>query len=281
MTADALEGVKEQASQQFKEILCSVRKGYKPNYSCLLNTISYLQSEKIKPIYPLENPDIWLKADSEVVREQQNTVITIYIVNNINKIENIELCYTDQRDDHCIYRANKLNVYNIIPVVSQAITKDTIFTLKVLYVDGTTNNISITIKCAKAIHIGAIKEGQNFSDAQSSDPTNNQTYYVTRDTNEIIVKYKFQDPDLRYIYLEIPSDFLILSKMTTQSQTFTLEAFKVRDPFSNTTRGMVVHPGLNPGLHSFYTCYTYLQPLVKLDQEVIFHFSKPSQEVSS
>lgn len=159
-------------------------------------------------------------------------------------------------------------------VDSLPITKDTPFTFKVMYENGTELQAQCMTKVAYLAFIGLLPKWYNGSnvtydyllDLIVDDPLNNTIDTSGDSISEIKQKYSFSSPgELKHPFVALPKDYPNLVQLITPSQNFGLEAFDIISDI----------PMRIPGVagDKIYKIYIYREALVALNVEVTFKFN--------
>lgn len=161
-----------------------------------------------------------------------------------------------------------------ITVLSEPITKDTEFTFKVYYTNGTSNETSDMVKCGYPVFVGLLpkwKFGNTITmdylqelETQDTEGTQNRFLSYGGNVQSITFKYQFEDPDLRHPFIVVAESYPDLENMTTKTQNFGIEAFDVIDMIPLSI------PGVETDI--IFKIYIYRQALSSLNQEVTFNF---------
>lgn len=161
-----------------------------------------------------------------------------------------------------------------ITVQSNPIYEDSEFEFRVTYIDGVVHNDFANVKVAYPVFVGLLPfiyfsanitwEFLEDLVRTTSDTENKFLYDIGNTVEHIKFNYQFEDAQLRKPFIVIPDSYPDLDSLTTTCQNFGIEAFQtpVRLPIQ-----------INDSI-VYYKVYVYDQPLVKLNQEVIFNFKQ-------
>lgn len=162
-----------------------------------------------------------------------------------------------------------------ITVKSNPILEDTIFTFKVTYSNGAVHQAEDTTKVSLPVFIGLLpkwKYGNTVTmeylkELEQQDVNGTQNRFMTygSDLESISFFYKFQDPDLRHIFVVLPESYPDLEYISTSSQKFEKDAFDVIDMIPLQIEGVEGD--------TIFKMYIYKQALSSLNQEVTFKFN--------
>lgn len=157
-----------------------------------------------------------------------------------------------------------------ITIEVDPIDKDAEFTLKVIYLNGSEHEETITVKCSYPVFVGLLpkwKFGNTVTmdyleELAASDSSNNAFIDFGPTEKTISIEYNFQDPQLRHPFVVIPVTYPDLTKITIAAQSFGIEAFDVIDMIPLQVAGKDI----------IYKIYIYRQALSSLNQKVTFNF---------
>lgn len=208
----------------------------------------------------------------EYVTITQTGEITICVHGSSSLIDYAEL----YQDDKVIHTFTSEDFENgCTTVESEPITKDTTFTFKVFYTNGTMNEISDITKVGYPIFVGLLPKWkfantitmEYLEQLQTEDVEGTQNRFIFGmgdNLKSISFNYKFEDVDLRHPFIMVAESYPNLVSMTTQSQRFGIDAFDVIDSipfrFSNMDHDTI------------FKIYVYKQALSSLNQEVTYNF---------
>lgn len=181
------------------------------------------------------------------------------------------------QDEELIYTFQKEDFENgCITVDSNPLFKDTEFTFKVYYPNGSSHEETKIVNCYMPVFVGLLpkwKFGNTVTmdyliELCKEDTEGTQNRFVNQGKNltSFTFKYEFQDPNLRHIFIALPKEYPDLDTMVTKSQSFNKEAFDVIDmiPFKI--------PGVEEDV--IFKLYIYRQALSSLNQDVTFNFEQ-------
>lgn len=199
--------------------------------------------------------------------------ITLNIRGSLGTVESAQLL----QDGYVIGYFTKQDFetgHGIVNAISNNITKDTVFTFKVIKTDGAVMSTTYTVKASSPMFVGIIPYWyvaynltyDYLKELVTSDPTNNKFEYKGNDVQSVSIDYNFTNiTDSQTPVVVIQEDYNSLYSMESQTQQFGLDAFNV------------VHMAIrlpNSTADTNYKIYVYKQPLVTLDTEVTFKFKK-------
>ena len=161
-----------------------------------------------------------------------------------------------------------------ITTKSLPISKDTEFTFKVYYSNGSAHEDTKTVYCVLPIFVGLLpkwKFGNTITmeyleelEKEDTEGTQNRFIAKKETIQGFSFKYQFKDSQLKHPFIVIPSSYPDLEAMITKSQSFSSEAFDIIDMIplriSGSTGDII------------YKIYIYRQALSSLNQEVTFNF---------
>lgn len=207
----------------------------------------------------------------EYVTITETTPVMVCIHGSLGMVSYAEL----YQGDTLIYTFKKEDFENgCVTVDSLPVLQDTEFTFKVYFTNGAVHEETATIKCAMPVFVGLLpkwKSGHTVTyeyleELQNEDlnKTQNQFLSYGNDVTSIPFTYEFKDSKFRHPFVVVPIDYPDLESMTTQSQSFTIEAFEVID------RIPMAIPGVEDDI--IYKIYIYRQALSSLNQKVTFNF---------
>ncbi len=178
--------------------------------------------------------------------------------------EVIEVLEKDNFEDGCV------------TIDSLPISEDTEFIFKVYYTNDATHQVSSTVKCYLPVFVGLLpkwKPGATITmdylkELEIEDVNGTQNRFLKYGDNltTITFKYQFEDPELRQPFVVVPQTYPALYSMTTQTQSFGIDAFEVIDQIPLQVEG--IENGV------IFTIYIYRQALSSLNQEITFNFNK-------
>lgn len=157
-----------------------------------------------------------------------------------------------------------------VTVEVDPIDKDAEFTLKVIYLNGSEHEETITVKCNYPVFVGLLPKWkfgntvtmEYLEELSTSDSSNNAFVDFGPTEKTVSIKYNFQDPQLRHPFVVVPVTYPNLTKVTIAAQSFGIEAFDVIDMIPLQVAGKDI----------IYKIYIYRQALSSLNQEVTFNF---------
>lgn len=178
-----------------------------------------------------------------------------------------ELIYTFQKEDF---------EDGCVTVDSKPLFKDTEFTFKVYYPNGSSHEETKIVNCYMPVFVGLLPKWKFGNTVtmdylielckEDSEGTQNRFVNQGKNLTSFTFKYEFKDPNLRHICIALPKDYPDLDTMVTKSQSFNKEAFDVIDmiPFKI--------PGVEEDV--IFKLYIYRQALSSLNQDVTFNFEQ-------
>lgn len=196
--------------------------------------------------------------------------------------QNGELIYTLKKEDF----ENGCVTVDSLPLLG-----DAEFTFKVYYTNGSLHEETKIVKCYQPIFVGLLPKWkfantitfdylielckEDEAGTQNRFLNYKEDYVVKpeegygKDLKSFTFEYIFRDPKLRHPFVVMPADYPDLESMTTNSQSFGIEAFDVID----------LIPLQVPGVENdiLFKIYVYRQALSNLNQKVTFNF-KPKGE---
>ena len=215
----------------------------------------------------------------EFVTITKKCPITVCIHGSLALIEIAEL----YQDEELIYSFTKEDFENgCITVDSLPILKDTKFTFKVQYTNGSVHEESKLVKCFMPIFIGLLPKWKfaNYItmdyliELSKQDINKTQNVFIEygdiKDLNSITFKYQFVDPELRHPFIVVPETYPDLEEMVTKSQSFSIEAFDIID------RIPLHIPEVEEAI--IFKIFIYKQALSSLNQDVTFNFKNQTEE---
>lgn len=163
-----------------------------------------------------------------------------------------------------------------VEIDSLPISEDTEFIFKVYYTNNSSHQISSTVKCYLPVFVGLLpkwKPGNTVTmdylkELETEDVAGTQNRFLKYGDNltTITFKYQFEDPELRQPFVVVPETYPTLESMSTQTQSFGIDAFEVISHIPLQVEG--IENGV------VFTIYIYKQALSSLNQEVTFNFNK-------
>lgn len=181
------------------------------------------------------------------------------------------------QDGELIYTFQKEDFENgCITVDSKPIFKDSEFTFKVYYPNGSSHEETKIVNCYMPVFVGLLPKWKFGNTVtmdylielckEDSEGTQNRFVNQGKNLTSFTFKYEFKDPNLRHIFIALPKDYPDLDTMVTKSQSFNKEAFDVIDmiPFKI--------PGVEEDV--IFKLYIYRQALSSLNQDVTFNFEQ-------
>lgn len=157
-----------------------------------------------------------------------------------------------------------------VTIEADPIDKDAEFTLKVIYLNGSEHEETITVKCNYPVFVGLLPKWkfgntvtmEYLEELSTSDSSNNAFVDFGPTEKTVSIEYNFQDPQLRHPFVVVPATYPNLTKVTIAAQGFGIEAFDVIDMIPLQVAGKDI----------IYKIYIYRQALSSLNQEVTFNF---------
>lgn len=196
--------------------------------------------------------------------------------------QNGELIYTFKKEDF---------EEGCVTVDSLPLLGDAEFTFKVYYTNGSLHEETKVVKCYQPIFVGLLPKWkfantitfdylielckEDEAGTQNRFLNYKEDYVVKpeegygKDLKSFTFEYIFRDPKLRHPFIVMPIDYPDLESMTTNSQSFGIEAFDVIDMIP------LQVPGVEDDI--IFKIYVYRQALSNLNQKVTFNF-KPKGE---
>lgn len=158
----------------------------------------------------------------------------------------------------------------------EEIQKDTEFTLKVTYTNGTELEESKTVKCNFPIFIGSLPLFKfaytvNYEYLQELEKENLGKFTTIDDAT---YQFDFVDPKLRHIFIVVPASYPDLQSMTSQSQEFSDGAFEGLQESEENVDIINIIPLKLPNVNKVitYKIYVYKQALSSLNSKITFNF---------
>lgn len=195
--------------------------------------------------------------------------ITVCIHGSVASISHAELL----KDGELVTTITKEDFENgCITIEVDPIDKDAEFTLKVVYLNGSEHEETVTVKCSYPVFVGLLpkwKFGNTVTmdylkELSIEEPTNNKFVSFGPTDKTISIEYAFQDDKLRHPFVVVPTSYPDLKGVTISSQKFGVEAFDVIDMIPFQVEGAEKDV--------IYKMYIYRQALSSLNQKVTFNF---------
>lgn len=206
----------------------------------------------------------------EIGRLGQSVDVTVCLQGTLINTDYAEL-YQDGKIIG-IFTKSEFEESGCITVKSEVINGDSEFTFKVYYLNGSSHEISKTVKVALPVFAGILPKWkfgnvvtyEYLLDLYNEDKKNNKFYDYSKNIKELTHKYNFEDSKLQHLFLAIPANYPDLYQMCTPSQQFGTDAFDIIDmiPFQV--------PGASSDI--IYKIYIYKQALASLNIPVTFKF---------
>ena len=176
--------------------------------------------------------------------------------------ELIQMFTKEQFEDGCV------------TVDSKPISEDTEFYFKVYYLNGAVHDDTATTKVSLPVFVGLLPKWKSANtitmdylkelEDQDAEGTQNRFIDKGNNTDPITFTYKFEDVDLRHLFIVLPVDYPDLVNITTSTQKFGIEAFDVIDVIPFRIEGVEEDV--------MFKIYVYRQALSSLNQEVTYNF---------
>lgn len=271
MDVDALNKLKKNVIEEFYKLICQVRKGYKPNYECILEEISFIeliQNNEIDVMFYEQQVSIECAEFIDITKKCQ---VIMCIHGSTSLVERAEL-YQQGNIIGTFTKEQFIDGY--LTVDSEPILEDTEFTFKVYYSNNAIYEDTAFVKVMLPIFVGLLPK-QKFAstitmdylkelELQDSEGTQNRFISKANDKVPIKFTYKFQDPQLRYQFIVLPAEYPDLVSLNTSTQRFGIEAFDIIDQIPLHINGLEND--------IIFKIYVYRQALSNIDQEITYNF---------
>lgn len=196
--------------------------------------------------------------------------ITLCIQGSLASVEYAEIYQNDELLK--IITKAELEESNCITINSNVIKEDSEIIAKVFYNNGSSHELSNSVKVSMPIFVGIIEKWQfgntltydQLISLWQTDPENNRFYNKGKNLQSLEHSFNFDEETEQKIIVALPANYSDLKEMTNSAQSVTIDGFNVIDqiPFDV--------PGSDTDI--IYKIYCYKQGLYSLNTNINFKF---------